>query len=248
MRQTKYALWLLVSILLMTGILMSCSDQDVVGDSGAYHAMLDTTSSWIYSLHKIDAAEHEYSWCHEWWEVHGTDTIKGKVYYKLERYYSPINGGTRSEADNLDERWFVMGPMGHVISLREESGRIYALKSQYVDFLKSLSPETDDFFLAPASDDDEVLLYDFTLQEDDFYPCSGDKVRVTSVTWKKTPDGLHRKVLVLSNGFKIVEGVGLIGSCGGLIAYQNVQLLTRRRDYISYLFGSVQNGLSTYFE
>ena len=105
--------------------------------------------------------------------------------------------------------------------LREAEGKVYAEKDSYMSFLKEVFQIDDtDLYLKEAGNG-EILLYDFTLQAGDRYPCKGD-VTVSEVGEMTTRDGFVRKKFTLSNGLQIIEGVGCINSQGEIIAYQNV--------------------------
>ena len=66
----------------------------------------------------------------------------------------------------------------------------------------------------------ELLIYDFTVKKGDRYPTSpeyGD-VYVSDVESVVTEDGITRKLFLLSNGIRILEGIGCINT-GLLLHY-----------------------------
>ncbi len=152
----------------------------------------------------------------------GLDTIHGKVYHKVLMEVDEIEPNASSEHQLL-EKFLQAGNGLHVFDVREEEGRVFALKSMYVSFLHSFYQIENPFFV-PASDEQEVLLYDFNLQEGQLYPCLKD-VTVESIQLDPCYDGIQRKVFILSNGMRIMEGVGCTNSLGGSFAYQNANLL-----------------------
>ena len=247
----KYRL-LLSNIIFLTFLpvlfTISCTNSEETY-TDIYHTMLETSSFWSYYLRK-DNSEQGASltegrvWCGEYWEVIGSELINGKTYYQVKRSYAAIGGLTRND---IQDYWTtIIGPEVSVFHLREENGRVYGLKRQYVEFLQALLPNQQSFYLPLAEDIDEVLLYDFTLRVGDVYPMAGNDVRVSTVYWTKTQDGIKRKVLLLNNGFQIMEGIGILGSYGSLIAYQNAFYLSERRDYISYLLTVRRQGMTIY--
>ncbi len=92
-----------------------------------------------------------------------------------------------------------------------------------MNFLKTLYPEENDFYIASAETEDEMLLYDFTLNVGDSYPCA-EAAKVVEISQITTHDQMLRKVLKLSNGLIIIEGVGCVNSIGTLVIYQNTSL------------------------
>ena len=100
------------------------------------------------------------------------------------------------------------------------SDKWYAKRNSYMEYVRSILPEGSAIFEEPAHWQDEVVLYDFSLNEGDRYPCVGD-VTVSSVSSFTTRDGVCRRMLHLSNGLAILEGVGCLNSRYGPFAYQN---------------------------
>ena len=101
-----------------------------------------------------------------------------------------------------------------------QGDKVYAKKDSYREYMKKVLPEGSDFFEEQADWYDDVVLYDFSLNEGDRYPCCGN-VTVKSVSQVTTRDGFTRKLLLLSNGLEILEGVGCLNSSYGVFAYQN---------------------------
>ena len=100
------------------------------------------------------------------------------------------------------------------------SDKWYAKRDSYMEYVRSILPEGSVIFEEPARWEDEVVLFDFSLNEGDRYPCVGD-VTVSSVSSLTTRDGVCRRLLHLSNGLIILEGVGCLNSRYGPFAYQN---------------------------
>ena len=177
-----------------------------------------------YDLLWLPAGE---SFASENWCLTGNEEYKGKTYWILSRSstFVHVKSMWRPAFSAENEQ----AVKGDVLSIREEAGKVYALKEQYLTLLKALYPEEvhpnisyDDFYVPTAEDEDEILLYDFTLNEGDRYPYIGE-VLVKEVSYYTTHDGLSRKVLLLTNGAIIVEGIGCINSIGGIIIYQNME-------------------------
>jgi hypothetical protein len=98
--------------------------------------------------------------------------------------------------------------------------QVYAEKNSLLEYMAKAFPEVDDVFTEPAYYPLDIVLYDFTLNVGDRYPCRGE-VTVSSVSSLTTRDGISRRLLSLSNGLEILEGVGCLNSPYGVFAYQN---------------------------
>ena len=192
--------------------------------------MIEEGKRWMYHfMHNYDqiwlpAGEVFAS---EDWLVTESEEVNGKTYWKLWRLgaFVHVKSMWRPPYSDEDEQ----AVKGEVIAIREENGKVYSLKQQYLALLKALYPKEvhpninyDDFYVPLAEDEYEILLYDFTLNEGDQYPFIGE-VYVKEVSHYTTRDGLSRKVLILTNGAIIVEGIGCINSIGGVIIYQNME-------------------------
>ena len=185
------------------------------------------TTKWQQNNVWVFAFQSEYlNWIHdtciERWSVAGDTIIDGRNYHNLSRDYGYIDGAPVKGLWSYSDTPVATG---NVISIREDAGKVYAVKSQYVDFLNKLYPGEDDFYIAPGEDESEMLLYDFTLKVGDIYPCA-EASKVVEVSQITTQDHVLRKVLKLSNGLIIIEGIGCVNSIGTLVIYQNTSLST----------------------
>lgn len=110
-----------------------------------------------------------------------------------------------------------------VVLLREEEGKVYIQRQSYVNCLSGGGYEGSwmhDSIYADSNDGPDQILYDFTVQEGDKYPMICD-VTVSSVEEVMTGDGVRRKLLTLSNGIQVLEGMGSVDCVGMLIGYQS---------------------------
>ena len=194
--------------------------------NGQTDCMFELGMSWHYSFCYSNPPIYypDSVFAIEEWVVNGSETINEKLYQQLFRH---------GDFYKVKEMWrptLDRNTINFKLSVREENGHVYAIKGQYLQFLRQLypqdlHPDITPFYVAEAEDETEVLLYDFTLHEGDTYPCIGD-VKVEEVLQQKTADGVKRKVLKLSNGVIVMEGVGCLNSIGGLIIYQNMEGLS----------------------
>lgn len=111
---------------------------------------------------------------------------------------------------------------GSTLLLRESAGKVYAQRDSYLDYVCKALPEAKTPYETPGEWSEDVLLYDFTLGAGDKYPCFGD-VTVEAVSSVTPRDGVERKVLHLSNGLLVVEGIGCVNAPVGVFAYQNYE-------------------------
>ena len=188
------------------------------------HAQGFTTngSDWLYFFcdfpvgDKIDVNNSTFD---EYWNLNGIETINSKQYYKLFR---SMDFADMNLPMPIPEKY---SKQGFIINVRLQDGKVYGIKEQYIQYMKSLYPEQENFYLGPAEDESEVLLYDFTLNVGDTYPCA-DKSTVTEVYNSREINGRTYKIIHLSNGIIIIENIGCINSLETLIAYQNTGRIT----------------------
>lgn len=114
------------------------------------------------------------------------------------------------------------------IGIREENGRVYVQQKEYLGLMDKDSYwkfEGSPFYNYEKTQDGELILYDFTKKTGERYGFaygSGD-IFVNRVENIQTEDGKQRKMITLSNGMKLIEGIGCINSPGGLLFYLNPQ-------------------------
>lgn len=134
----------------------------------------------------------------------------------------------------------------YTIGIRRESGKVYANYDEYRHYLNYmhtheppynflLSFGNPDYFPYRVTDEGEVILYDYTMQEGDVYArVEGyEDILVSAVGEVTIGDGTPRRRLELSNGLVLIEGLGCINSTGMLLDYLNPS--KNRKEYVSYL-------------
>ena len=142
----------------------------------------------------------------------GLQEIGGKKYhilYQVEKLYT----------DNGEVFFSLVEPL----RVREENGKVYVL---YDDFKKQIARLSEyNLNVVPIpyqqTSENEFLIYDFTLQTGDRYPTSSDyeNIYVEKVESFLTDDSQFRKLLTLSNGLQILEGIGCLNSRNGNLLY-----------------------------
>ena len=106
------------------------------------------------------------------------------------------------------------------MKLYERRGKVYVVQPNYQNYIQRLFPNIREPYTHLGIPPESVLLYDFTLEAGDQYPCVGD-VYVKETGTMTSRDGIERKTMVLTNGLVIIEGIGCINSPLGVFGYQN---------------------------
>ena len=155
-------------------------------------------------------------------DIVGSKVMNGKTYGLLQ-----MNGerwSARSYEPDSNYRGF-----SATIGIRDEGGRIYVDKEEYLDLM------TDKYFWShigrsdslpyETTPDGELVLYDFNKNAGEVY-CKmpdGSELTVSKVDTLKTEDGVSRRRLTLSNGLDLIEGVGCTNSEGFLLFWLNAK-------------------------
>ena len=185
-----------------------------------YGEWLSEGTQWCYSSVYVN---HNFT-------LEGSNTLNGKIYGLLHLQFIMWDGA-RGKASSNDR--------GTTISIRDEGGRVYVDKQEYLDLFTQKfywnKMADGDFLPYEMTEDGELVLYDFNKGMGDVY-CylsDGTPLTVTETFVMKTEDGMTRRCLTLSNGLELIEGVGCINSGGMLLFwlntkpdYQGVGLLT----------------------
>ncbi len=106
------------------------------------------------------------------------------------------------------------------MKLYERRGKVYVVQPNYQNYIQRLFPNIREPYTHLGIPPESVLLYDFTLETGDQYPCRGE-VYVKETGTMTSRDGIERKTMVLTNGLVIIEGIGCINSPLGVFGYQN---------------------------
>ena len=174
-----------------------------------------------YGSASEDAVGH-YSF-YDTYCLDGTVEKNGKLYYKSVFNRSFFDS---SNSVNIPEGYTDMDSEGEIL-IRETDGRILVDREEYVSLM------SDNFYWRWAGNKDylpyhkteegELILYDFNMQPGDKYlSVEGyDDISIVSVNTLTTKDGTNRRLLTLSNGYKILEGVGCLNSPGMWLFYLN---------------------------
>lgn len=156
----------------------------------------------------------------------GSYMKNGKEYHLLHFF----RGFLDNDADNVAKIW----PDGYdtidskgQIGVREEGNRIYVNLEDYLSLMSDDSQwrwaGNKNYLPYWKTEDGELILYDFNLQIGDKYPSMDghEDISVVDIDNITTLDGVQRRLFVLSNGLKIMEGFGCMNSPGLWLFYLN---------------------------
>ena len=175
-----------------------------------YGEWLSEGTQWCYRSSYVN---HNFT-------LEGSNTLNGKIYGLLHLQFIMWDGA-RGKASSNDR--------GTTISIRDEGGRVYVDKQEYLDLFTQKfywnEMADGDFLPYETTEDGELVLYDFNKGMGDVY-ChlsDGTPLTVTETFVMKTEDGMTRRCLTLSNGLELIEGVGCINSGGMLLFWLNTK-------------------------
>lgn len=167
------------------------------------------------------------------YRISGTKQLNGKTYWNLLFYRGRME--TSGPVFYLpDSCFYLLGyprisnqeQISHV-GIRESEGRILVDKDEYMSLLSDASywkyVGNAHYIPYELTDDNELVLYDFTKERGELYFVTEglDSVFVDEVDTLITNDGKSRRRLALSNGCRIVEGIGCVNSIGLYLFYLN---------------------------
>ena len=162
-------------------------------------------------------------WTVESYFIDGSKVVNGKTYGLLHIDQDGYDGARRADAS-------ISAPSHQAtIGIRDEGGRVYVDKEDYLGLLTQgtvLHNEADgDNLPYEVTEDGEIVLYDFNKNVGDVYGqmADGTTLTVTKTDVMKTEDGVTRRILILSNGFELIEGVGCNFSSGLMLFWLNTK-------------------------
>ena len=186
-------------------------------DSTSTVKMLEGDKIWSYTSYNKKKLEYRICDVYSYmgFRLYGEKNINGRSYREMG--YSLTLMDSRSN-EPLQTPY---------VGLREEGGRIYVDKEEYLSLMSEESElygYVDPTYLPyEETADGELVLYDFTMKPGDrFRHVDGhDDIIVDSVGTLTTADGVERRLIYLSNGCQVAEGLGCLNSAGTLLSYLN---------------------------
>lgn len=211
------------------------SDVPSVGEMFSDRAWWVYHLGYVYDSHRMPIAADnlhksgtEYSWSLsdlDRYHIEGTKELNGKVYAVLKF--------NRAEFDNYGGFGYYGVSMPEhpretfEIGIREENGRVYVNREEYLSLLAEGSywlwvAQAENLPYETTSDG-ELVLYDFNKQVGDKYPYENSVSEISVIATDNviTLDGKERRLLKLSNGMEIIEGIGCTNSRGVFLFYLN---------------------------
>lgn len=131
------------------------------------------------------------------------------------------------EGDSKGGAPFSGGELKTMIGIREENGRVMVNREEYLGLMADNMTwgrlGNKQYIPYRQTNDGELVLYDYNMQPGDKYPTveGHEDVSVVSVGNRTTRDGVSRRLITLSNGCIILEGIGCINSLGLFFFYLN---------------------------
>ena len=157
--------------------------------------------------------------------TYGEKTINGKNYTPLYICFETMGARSLQNSTIDKPKFFPIYDQLMVFAIREEGGRIYVDKDDYMEYLNGnrvLQPKpVSSTILYPVTDEGEVVLYDFNMQVGDKFPVieGRETVFVEGIETITCKDDTERKLFHLSNGCDIIEGIGAVNGAGFLVGY-----------------------------
>ena len=186
--------------------------------------MFDSNPVWCYYHNwSFDQADlYGYSWAGGLAShiIKQTMEMDGKTYFVLsygESQFSARQQTRKATGNDIST---------NSVRIREEDGKIYVVYKDYLAMTDRWSNHYEfdkDYIPYELTDDGELVLYDFTMQVGDkFRSVEGyDDISVSDIGEITDRKGVVRKLFTLSNGCKVVEGVGCITPGRMLLNYLN---------------------------
>lgn len=176
------------------------------------------------------------------WSYYGSTSLETAFtedYYLYDSFES--NGNiyrmVLAEGDSKGGPPFTGGELTYMTGVRETDGRVLVDRGEYLGLMaEGMTWENlgDSQYIPYRQTGDELVLYDFNMNPGDKYPSfeGYEDISVVSKTIMITRDGVSRQLLTLSNGCKLLEGIGCLNSLGLLFFYLNPA--QNPKDYQSY--------------
>ncbi len=236
MKRTGIVKKIQVALMLLACPFAAFASQDGGEDYHPLNSVEDETNSiqsvfcyhWLYGGHgKYGAFDEGYSFVIDSTDESGTITL----------YPGDSKGGS------LYSGWSGT----NIVHVRWKDGRVLIKKEDYADLLDKNSGKelgNKDYIPYKETEDGFLVLYDFNMQLGDSYRhVEGyDDIIVERIDEITTIDGVSRRLLTLSNGCQVLEGIGCLNSPGLFFFYLNPLLDVDDWDYIGlYYFWTTDN-------
>lgn len=187
--------------------------------------MLSENAQWIYyhnwSFDDVDLYGYSMAGGLAYHTIHNTANYSDKSYYVL--YYDEAMFASRQVVRKAVEDDDIINGG---VRIREEGGRVYVVYKDYLALCERWNNYYEfnkDYIPYEQTEEGELVLYDFTMQVGDrFGSVEGyEDILVRSIDNMTDRNGVVRKLFTLSNGCKVVEGIGCITPGRMLLNYLN---------------------------
>ncbi|MBQ2209307.1 MAG: hypothetical protein II404_05015 [Prevotella sp.] len=222
-------------VVLLTGLHVKGQDPSAI--------MFGNDMEWIFYGSDSNS---DREWFHEFYRIEGSVEKNGKTYHVLKILRAFLDSGSGSAPEGYQDHDAVGS-----LCVRTEGGRVFVNREEYMKLISDDSywrwVGNRDYIPYPQTSDGELILYDFNMQAGDQFVASEghENVYVADVKSIVTEDKLTRRLLILSNGYQIVEGIGCVNSPGMWLFYLNPGLAPYNDSYLSF-YGYHPEGTSTF--
>ena len=204
--------------------------------------MLDSDAEWIYLSEKSNGDGHKEKVLYRFFTKELSRQIDNSV--KADIYMSKHVVDDDSMLENIENIEFDNDNSKFMLSFLEitNTGMVIVDISEYINYINSsayglfedieiTSPFIYTSFTEPGYDIKDLCLYDFNNYTVGEPVCSGLGVidpneipYITEVCDTIVNNGISRKMYILDNGMKLVEGIGCINSPGMLLSWLNFKV------------------------
>jgi len=194
--------------------------------------MFDNNLEWVFYGGDSNS---DRAWFHEFCRFEGTAEKNEKTYHILKITRAFLDNDSGGSVEGYRDQ-----DADGSICVRTEGGRVFVNREEYMSLISDGSywrwVGNREYIPYPQTNDGELILYDFNMQAGDhFVAVEGyENTYVTKVESIVTEDKLTRRVLILNNGYKIIEGIGCVNSPGMWLFYLNPGLAPYNASYLSF--------------
>ena len=221
MKKKVFLLWVICSLIC---IVAGCGQEDDPVEEVAPAEELYSRDSYCMQWYYLSIGKGKYADTSAWGNLSFIQTLTNSLYEKNGKTYQMV----RIDVDKKEPYPFPAYILGRneVLGIREKGGRVYVDRQEYMTLLETsgwniIGDKT--YIPYKITAEGELVIYDYNMQVGDKYPHieGHEDISVVNKETMTTPDGVNRRLLTLSNGCKILEGIGCLNSPGLYFFYLN---------------------------
>ena len=186
-------------------------------------------------------AGYGYRWVFYWLDA-DDDYIGSPIVERGGKSYRVMHCFREEIRPTAPQRAAQAGAPFAELGVRSEGGRVYVDRDNYQDYLSRQGYLAchcfgdSGYVPYPVTDDGELMLYDYTVEQGGVYAhaADGGDIVVTAKDMVTLSDGQEHRRLTLSNGKVVIEGVGCVN--GFLLDYLNPSAAyAKEYTYLTYV-------------